>query len=304
MDLAAWVLRHNLFEKYQIRRYSPSVSLLYILAERNLPTLIRVELERLPHMDIRGERHAYPIRAAIAQKNKTAIQELLRPAHRRGDSLENTSTSAIQPCDALFDVAEFVLEHKEELLSLKKEPLTLWAFGRGQFALLDALLATEKVNLICQGPILFPLGARKHHRTEIFSLICQAPFSVQKGKSLLRVSLDLARSRARFVTGISSDNSPDPTLHASQFNTTVRPATISKCLEWAQKRDYRVLSRHLIWQYVLEHETAFKRLDDSSTRWMEPLCADDDFSLLFSKHIRHGLDLSDYHWICLLGHCS
>ena len=91
IDVAAWVVRHNAFEQYKIQRYSQSVSLLYIFAEQNLPASIRVELGRVPHMDIPGERYVYPTRAAIANRNKAAIRELLGLASQSVDD-ESIST--------------------------------------------------------------------------------------------------------------------------------------------------------------------------------------------------------------------
>ena len=52
--LGDWITLDNLFQKYQIRRYTSDANLLYILAEKNLPNLIRIELKRVPHMDIKG----------------------------------------------------------------------------------------------------------------------------------------------------------------------------------------------------------------------------------------------------------
>src|SRR6202030_2347777 len=70
--LGVWITLDNLFERYQIRRHTSDVSLLYILAEKNLPKLIRIELKRIPHMDIKGERYGFPLLAALALANESA----------------------------------------------------------------------------------------------------------------------------------------------------------------------------------------------------------------------------------------
>ncbi|XTI82278.1 hypothetical protein V2W45_1516396 [Cenococcum geophilum] len=44
--LQKWITLDNLFERYQIRRHTSDASLLYILAEKNLPNLISIELKR------------------------------------------------------------------------------------------------------------------------------------------------------------------------------------------------------------------------------------------------------------------
>ncbi|RYP24412.1 hypothetical protein DL767_008620 [Monosporascus sp. MG133] len=75
--LKYWIYLDNLFERRQIRHHTMSASLLYILAERNLPRLIKCELRRLPNMDILGERYQYPMFAACANGNQDAIVALL-----------------------------------------------------------------------------------------------------------------------------------------------------------------------------------------------------------------------------------
>ena len=79
LNLSSWIIVHNVFEKYEIRRYPANVSLLYIFAEKNLPNLIRSELQRVRHMDIRGERYGSPPMAAIVYSNEAAVREFLRP---------------------------------------------------------------------------------------------------------------------------------------------------------------------------------------------------------------------------------
>ncbi|OCK74802.1 hypothetical protein K432DRAFT_397795, partial [Lepidopterella palustris CBS 459.81] len=75
--LERWVELDNLFERYQIRRHTSNSSLLYILAEQNLPNLIQIELGRVPHMDINGERYGFPSHVALAQGNENAVRALL-----------------------------------------------------------------------------------------------------------------------------------------------------------------------------------------------------------------------------------
>ncbi|OCL07598.1 purine and uridine phosphorylase [Glonium stellatum] len=45
-NLQRWITLDNLFERFQVRRHTPTASLLYILAEKNLPNLISIELKR------------------------------------------------------------------------------------------------------------------------------------------------------------------------------------------------------------------------------------------------------------------
>ena len=75
--LPRWIKLSNLFEKYQNRRYTNKASLLYILAERNLASLIKVHPHVHDHFDICGERYGYPFIAAAVLRNEDAIRELV-----------------------------------------------------------------------------------------------------------------------------------------------------------------------------------------------------------------------------------
>ena len=76
--LQRWIKLSNLFEKYQARRYTNEASLLYILAERNLASLIEVHPHAHDHFDIHGERYGYPFIAAAVFRSEDAVRELMR----------------------------------------------------------------------------------------------------------------------------------------------------------------------------------------------------------------------------------
>ncbi|KAL6895735.1 hypothetical protein HDV57DRAFT_506980 [Trichoderma longibrachiatum] len=79
-SLAKWILFNNFLEKHQIRRYTKSVSLLYILAERNLARLIRDHRRAASCFDVEpgDERYGTPIFAALATGSREAVWALLR----------------------------------------------------------------------------------------------------------------------------------------------------------------------------------------------------------------------------------
>ncbi|KAN0072735.1 hypothetical protein V8E54_008849 [Elaphomyces granulatus] len=76
--LQHWIKLSNVFEKFQARRYTNEASLLYILAERNLASLIEVHPHVHDHFNICGERYRYPFIAAAVLKNEDAVRELVR----------------------------------------------------------------------------------------------------------------------------------------------------------------------------------------------------------------------------------
>lgn len=72
-----WVTILNLFEKFKIRRYSSTASLIYILADQGFSALIRTWLQDNPTTDIQGERYKHPLFAAVANGHKDAVAALL-----------------------------------------------------------------------------------------------------------------------------------------------------------------------------------------------------------------------------------
>jgi nucleoside phosphorylase len=73
-QLADWVKRDNLFERYEVRRHTSDVSFLYILAENNLSSLIEIHPSRRSCFDVEAERYGLPIFAAIATESHDAVQ--------------------------------------------------------------------------------------------------------------------------------------------------------------------------------------------------------------------------------------
>ncbi|KAK3940661.1 hypothetical protein QBC46DRAFT_353953 [Diplogelasinospora grovesii] len=78
--LRRWVVLNNTLERYDVRRYTESVSLLYILAEKNLADLIRIHPQRESYFDVeveRPERYGPPIFAALATGSDEAVRAFL-----------------------------------------------------------------------------------------------------------------------------------------------------------------------------------------------------------------------------------
>lgn len=142
-SLTRWIDIHNILERHKIRRYSESASLLYIFAEKNLPSLIRAALRRKPHMDIEGERYCFPLTAAVAHSNKAAIHAFLTPAIK-----PPAYWSFAPPLPETTDreiAANLLLESRTKI-STWKHPLLFWAVAAGEIGLMHTLLATKKVD--------------------------------------------------------------------------------------------------------------------------------------------------------------
>ena len=77
-----WVKLYNAFEKFQRRRYSDTVDIIYILAEHGLDSLLQIHPRLSSHLNVRGGRYFLPFAAAALLKHKAAARVLvasLRP---------------------------------------------------------------------------------------------------------------------------------------------------------------------------------------------------------------------------------
>ncbi|RYO97078.1 hypothetical protein DL764_007373 [Monosporascus ibericus] len=75
--LTNWLKLHNLFEKFDIRRHTSEASLLYILAEYNMPALIRALPYNRSCFHVENERYGPPILAGMAMQSFEAVRALL-----------------------------------------------------------------------------------------------------------------------------------------------------------------------------------------------------------------------------------
>ncbi|KAK6507840.1 hypothetical protein TWF481_006262 [Arthrobotrys musiformis] len=72
-----WIGVSNIFEKAKVRQYQKSTSLLYLLAERNLANLIKINPNRLSYLRPEEERYGPPLFAALALGSYLAVQSFL-----------------------------------------------------------------------------------------------------------------------------------------------------------------------------------------------------------------------------------
>jgi ankyrin repeat protein len=82
--LNRWVEYNNLFEKHKVRKYTEGVTLLYLLAERNLKNLIRVLPSVLGCLQVGEERYGPPIFASAVCKSVDATQLFVEALRSHG----------------------------------------------------------------------------------------------------------------------------------------------------------------------------------------------------------------------------
>lgn len=127
--LTVWIQKHNMLESsYSLDRYGPSADLLYILADRNLPRLVEIALDRDAKIDLRGQRYGYPLFAALAHGYRDVVKALLC----RGRSSED--------CGFLDR-----LEYAPAAQRRGQTPLT-WAAASGHEEVVKLLQATKGVD--------------------------------------------------------------------------------------------------------------------------------------------------------------
>ncbi|MCJ1360858.1 MAG: hypothetical protein MMC33_010867 [Icmadophila ericetorum] len=71
--LQQWIFLNNTLERYDVRRYKKSVSILYILAEKNLADLIRIHPQRQSSFNAEDEHYGLPFFAALATGSNEAV---------------------------------------------------------------------------------------------------------------------------------------------------------------------------------------------------------------------------------------
>ncbi|KAF7874351.1 hypothetical protein EAF04_003023 [Stromatinia cepivora] len=75
--LRLWVFINNYLEKHEVRRYTDSVTIPYLLAERNLASLLRIYPQEESCFEVTKERYGPLILATLATRSHEAVQALL-----------------------------------------------------------------------------------------------------------------------------------------------------------------------------------------------------------------------------------
>ncbi|OAP58336.1 hypothetical protein AYL99_07426 [Fonsecaea erecta] len=76
-DLQEWIQYRNSFQRYQVRNYTPTANLIYILAEQGFANLAKVLIDDKVNVNARGERYGNALQAACAGGHKQMAQLLI-----------------------------------------------------------------------------------------------------------------------------------------------------------------------------------------------------------------------------------
>jgi ankyrin repeat protein/nucleoside phosphorylase len=146
--LKDWITLDNLFQKFEIRRYTSAANQLYILAEKSLPNLIRIVLKGVQCMDIKGGRYGYPSHAALAHANEKAVRALLVLMTDTGSDCAIPDNDPFCSTDGEYEeVIGYLLKNRRVISSRKDRTLLAYAAEVSDLALVKVLLATRKVDI-------------------------------------------------------------------------------------------------------------------------------------------------------------
>lgn len=156
LNIINWVKVNNLFEKSQIRSYTPNASLLYILTDKGCPDLIRTRLQNFPEIHIFGERYKYPLFSALARGDKASVAALL--------NLPSTIYNGVDITDGL--------NHRKDLMGYEKRTPLFWAAHDGRAAIVKLLIERgEDVNAKNEGETLVSIACRNEHTAVVNVLL-------------------------------------------------------------------------------------------------------------------------------------
>ena len=153
--LDRWIGLENLFERYQVRRYTSNASLLYIAAEKSLINLVRIRLEQDSHPETAGERfeserYAAPLYAALANAKVSddVVRALLIPVVQTPEGTQEVRYT-FSGSKSEYDEAAIttIMNYRPILNPRKGQDLIGWAASEGHEAVIKTLLARSEIEL-------------------------------------------------------------------------------------------------------------------------------------------------------------
>jgi ankyrin repeat protein len=138
--LDRWIEFNNLFEKHEVRKYTKDVTLLYLLAERNLKSLIEASPPIPGCLEVGNERYGPPIFASVVCKSVDATQSFVEELRRHRSPADSTGQLSA-PQDDEQNIYQkpkrtFEYQHKRNIL--------LNAVELGDTTIFDLILHTRR----------------------------------------------------------------------------------------------------------------------------------------------------------------
>ncbi|RYP49583.1 hypothetical protein DL768_004704 [Monosporascus sp. mg162] len=191
--LPNWLKLHNLFEKFDIRRHTSEASLLYILAEYNMPALIRALPYNRSCFEVEKERYGPPILAGMAMQSFEAVRALLE-----------VQAAAQPPTSALRGLAKYC-EHidrdnqfrREFKFSRQRSVLSHAAeYGSESFLAACLLVSVEGIESRDKhGRTPLSFAAEKGHEAVVKTLLATGQVNVDARDNYSRTPLRWAAEK-------------------------------------------------------------------------------------------------------------
>ncbi|KAJ9642129.1 hypothetical protein H2204_002498 [Knufia peltigerae] len=222
--LGSWVKIHNLLAPYDTRRYTSYVTLLYILAEKNLAMLVRTACKNGAETDFRGERYQFPLFAALANGHRDVVRALLQ---QNGKA----------PTEDITADLEF-----SRAFSARKDHTPLsWALDKGHRALAEALM-TFPVNSFnvkyVEGRTQLSLAAIQGYGRIVNSLLTMKGIDVNTTDKFHRTPLSYAveRGHQEIVQNLLDSNA----------ELELKDSAGKTALHWAASSESDTIVQHLL----------------------------------------------------------
>lgn len=180
--LQQWIFLNNALERYDIRRYTASASLLYILAEKNLANLIQIHPKKASCFDIENERYGLPMFAALATRSDEAVQTFLKVQAESLPPMSHLHSLWNHYCNVSYKSKNFVRNFNFS----KRKGIASYMVELGEEVILAFYLkqSTEMEFRDKHGSPLLAWAARDGHET-IFRLLLEkgANFELKDNQS-------------------------------------------------------------------------------------------------------------------------
>ncbi|OOQ86960.1 hypothetical protein PEBR_19341 [Penicillium brasilianum] len=243
-ELGPWIHLDNLFQIYDIRRHTPYASLVYILAENSLANLISTALLFDSRIDFQGERHDYPLFAALANGHKDAVRALL----------QNEASCPEDDISAPLEYGNALTYHKSQT------PLS-WAAQHGHESVVRQLLIRDGVDVNTRDKINYtPLSwaAKNGHVAVVEQLLIRDEVDVNPKDvhGLTPLSLAVANGHESVVDRLLATDGIDVETKDS-FNQTP--------LLLAARNGYDAIVKQLLARHGIDVDS--KDISGQTTLW-------------------------------------
>jgi ankyrin repeat protein len=227
--LATWTSLHNLHERYMVRRYTSTVTLPYILADKGTMHLLSTELRhRDPDFSMSQERHRTLLGAAIYGRHIEVVKLVLEyGAIRHCSASELGRLLRLAARKRASEMLRLLIEVGKPLVSMKLlEPVLIEHSGEGNMEIVKLLLdkgADANAQDGQYGNALQAASARGHAEIAQLLLDKGADVNAQCGQYGNALQAASARGHAE-IAQLLLDKGADVNAQCGQYGNALQAA--------------------------------------------------------------------------------